>query len=173
MDAWPCVPTILSRRRVLRRNKYKFMKHVPPFSTLNQNGTEISNTSLLGQKYILFFYGQDDTPTCNKQVFTANEVANQAKDKGFAVFGVSPDKPAKHKKFVDKYGLKIDLLADPEKKMMYDFEAYGPKIFMGKEVTGVYRKAYLVDEKGQILKVIADVTAAQQGELILQALAVL
>ena len=173
MDAWPCVPTILSRRRVLRRNKYKFMKHVPPFSALNQNGTEISNTSLLGQKYILFFYGQDDTPTCNKQVFTANEVAEQAKAKGFVVFGVSPDKPAKHKKFVDKYGLKIDLLADPEKKMMYDFEAYGPKIFMGKEVTGVYRKAYLVDEKGQILKVITDVTAAQQGELILQALAAL
>lgn len=100
-------------------------------------------------------------------------MAEQAKAKGFVVFGVSPDKPAKHKKFVDKYGLKIDLLADPEKKMMYDFEAYGPKIFMGKEVTGVYRKAYLVDEKGQILKVITDVTAAQQGELILQALAAL
>ncbi|MBK8110593.1 MAG: redoxin domain-containing protein [Saprospiraceae bacterium] len=73
------------------------MKHIPPFSALNQNGTEISNTSLLGQKYILFFYGQDDTPTCNKQVFTANEVADKAKAKGFAVFGVSPDKPAKHK----------------------------------------------------------------------------
>ena len=146
------------------------MNTIPPFTALNQNGIEITHSSLLGHKYILFFYGQDDTPTCNKQVFTANDVVELAAGKGFRIFGVSPDKPAKHKKFVDKYGLKIDLLADPEKKMMYDFEAYGPKIFMGKEVTGVYRKAYFINEKGVILHVAEDVTAAKQGELITEVL---
>ena len=75
------------------------MKQFPHFSPSTKMAPK-SAIKPAGPKYILFFYGQDDTPTCNKQVFTANEVADQAKGKGFAVFGVSPDKPAKHKKFV-------------------------------------------------------------------------
>ena len=90
-SAGPCAATILPFRTL-------YHYETPPhFSALNQNGTEISNKKACWAKNTSSFYGQDDTPTCNKQVFTANEVADQAKGKGFAVFGVSPDKPAKHK----------------------------------------------------------------------------
>jgi thioredoxin-dependent peroxiredoxin len=139
----------------------------PIFSSQDQDGIVVSNKSLLGKKYILFFYGQDDTPTCTKQVCATNDVFDILSDQGYDVYGVSPDKVAKHQKFIAKYNLDINLLSDPDKTMMFAFEAYGPKMFMGKEVIGVYRKAYLIDEKGKIIHIIHEVNAAKQGEQLL------
>jgi thioredoxin-dependent peroxiredoxin len=138
----------------------------PKFIAHDQHGNEVSNESLIGKKYILFFYGQDDTPTCTKQVCSANDVFTKTLKAGYTTYGVSPDKPAKHLKFISKYDLKINLLSDPSKDMMFAFEAYGPKIFMGKEVIGVYRKAYFIDAAGKIEKIFDDVKAAEQGKLI-------
>jgi thioredoxin-dependent peroxiredoxin len=146
----------------------KIKDSVPSFESMNQDSELISNKNLLGKKYILFFYGQDDTPTCTKQVCAANDVYSQISKKGYTIYGVSPDKVAKHQKFISKYNLDIQLLSDPEKKMMFAFEAYGPKIFMGKEVIGVYRKAYVIDEKGKITQIIAEVNSAKQGEQLIE-----
>lgn len=148
----------------------KIKGKVPTFAVVDQNENAVSSKSLLGKKYILFFYGQDDTPTCTKQVCAANSVYDAAIKKGYEVYGVSPDKPTKHKKFIDKYNLEIQLLSDPSKEMMFAFEAYGPKIFMGKEVIGVYRKTYFIDEKGIITGIIDEVNAAKQGDQILEIL---
>lgn len=145
---------------------------VPVFNVKDQIGNDISSSSLLGKKYILFFYGQDDTPTCSKQVFTANSVNDLVNESGYLLFGVSPDSVKKHQKFITKYDLKLNLLSDPEKKMMYAFEAYGPKVFMGKEVTGVYRKAYFINEDGIIENLLTDVVSADQGKLIKEVLKV-
>lgn len=145
-------------------------EHAPHFEVKNQHGAIVSNDVLKGKKYILFFYGQDDTPTCNKQVFSANDVSDIVTSNGYALFGVSPDGIKKHEKFIAKFDLKMDLLSDPDKKMMYDFEAYGPKVFMGKQVTGVYRKAYFIDEQGIIENVLTDVVSADQGKLITEVL---
>jgi thioredoxin-dependent peroxiredoxin len=142
----------------------------PNFEATNQNDEFINNKSLLGKKYILFFYGQDDTPTCTKQVCMANNVFGQIKAKGFEVYGVSPDSVKKHQKFIEKYELTIGLLSDPSKAIMYAFGAYGPKIFMGKNVIGVYRKTYFINEKGLIIGKIDEVKAANQGEQILAVL---
>ncbi len=148
----------------------KIGSKVPNFIALNQLGQEVTNKALLGNKYILFFYGQDDTPTCTKQVCAANAILEDARKAGFDIYGVSPDKVAKHQKFIQKYSLDINLLSDPDKEMMYGFEAYGPKIFMGKEVIGVYRKTYFIDGKGTIINIISEVNAAKQGEQILEKL---
>ncbi len=145
-------------------------EHAPHFEVKNQHGAIVSNDVLKGKKYILFFYGQDDTPTCNKQVFSANDVSDIVTSNGYALFGVSPDGIKKHEKFIAKFDLKMDLLSDPDKKMMYDFEAYGPKVFMGKQVTGVYRKAYFINEQGIIENVLTDVVSADQGKLITEVL---
>lgn len=141
---------------------------VPSFEAKDQNDQIISNQTLLGKKYILFFYGQDDTPTCTKQVCSANDALQDIKVKNYKVYGVSPDTVKKHQKFITKYNLQIDLLSDPDKMMMKDFESFGPKIFMGKEVNGVYRKAFVVNEQGLLVGKIEDVKAAEQGSQILE-----
>lgn len=143
---------------------------VPQFAAKDEAGQMVSNTSLLGQKYIVLFYGQDDTPTCTKQVCAASDVYADALAKGFKIFGISGDTVTKHQKFKAKYNLNIGLLSDPDKEMMKAFESFGPKIFMGKEVNGVYRKAYFIDEKGTIVGKIDEVKAAEQGTQILEVL---
>jgi peroxiredoxin Q/BCP len=148
----------------------KINDKAPEFHLQDQNENWISNVSLLGTKYVLFFYGQDDTPTCTKQVCAANSVFDEVQKAGYEIFGISPDKPKKHLKFKNKYNLKIQLLSDPDKQVMHNFEAYGPKIFMGKEVVGVYRKTYFIDELGKITGIIPEVVAANQGEQILEEL---
>jgi peroxiredoxin Q/BCP len=142
----------------------------PNFQSVDQNGNTVNNETLLGKKYILFFYGQDDTPTCTKQVCAANDVFNALQPAGYEVFGVSPDTVAKHQKFIAKYKLNISLLSDPSKEMMYAFGAYGPKVFMGKDVIGVYRKTYFINEKGIITGIIEEVKAADQGKQIMEIL---
>ena len=146
---------------------------VPSFTTKNENGELVSSQSLQGSKYIVLFYGQDDTPTCTKQVCAASDVYADAKAKGYQMFGVSGDTVGKHAKFKAKYNLNISLLSDPDKAMMKSFEAFGPKMFMGKEVNGVYRKAYFINESGKIVGKIDDVKAAEQGSQILEVLATL
>jgi thioredoxin-dependent peroxiredoxin len=143
---------------------------VPEFQTHDQDGNLLTNETLIGKKYILFFYGQDDTPTCTKQVCAADSIFDQLQNQGYEVYGVSPDSQAKHQKFIAKYKLNISLLSDPDKKTMYAFGAYGPKKFMGKDVIGVYRKTYFIDEKGIITGIIDEVKAAEQGNQILEIL---
>ncbi len=140
----------------------------PDFQAVDENGNIVNNETLLGKKYILFFYGQDDTPTCTKQVCAANDIFNQLQPIGYEVFGVSPDTVAKHQKFIAKYKLNISLLSDPSKQMMYAFGAYGPKKFMGKDVIGVYRKTYFINETGIITGIIDEVKAVDQGKQIME-----
>jgi thioredoxin-dependent peroxiredoxin len=146
----------------------KTNQKAPNFTATDQHGKIVNNENMLGNKYILFFYGQDDTPTCTKQVCAANEVFCKVQPAGYEVFGVSPDTVAKHQKFIAKYKLNISLLSDPSKEMMFAFAAYGPKIFMGKEVIGVYRKTYFIDEQGTITNIIEEVKAAEQGNQIME-----
>jgi thioredoxin-dependent peroxiredoxin len=143
---------------------------VPEFSSTDQHGQVVSNTSLKGKAYVLFFYGQDDTPTCTKQVCSTDASFAALAALGYTVFGVSPDTVKKHQKFIEKYGLKINLLSDPEKTMMFAFDAYGPKVFMGKDVIGVYRRAYVVNAEGTVVAAVMDVTSAIQGQQILDAI---
>ena len=72
---------------------------VPAFDVKDHNDEIVSNVTLIGKKYILFFYGQDDTPTCSKQVFSANEILSTVESKGYLLYGVSPDSVKKNQKF--------------------------------------------------------------------------
>ncbi|MBT8189295.1 MAG: redoxin domain-containing protein, partial [Bacteroidia bacterium] len=89
------------------------------------------------------------------------------KKRGYKIFGVSPDKSKKHQKFIDKYEFQYSLLADTEKKMIMDFGLWGPKKFMGREITGVYRTTVIVDENGVVSSIIKKVVTKSHGEQIL------
>ncbi len=141
---------------------------IPSFSLLNQDSEEVTSDGLLGQKYILFFYPKDDSPGCTKEACSIRDNFSAITKKGYKVFGISPDKEKKHAKFIDKYEFQYDLLADTEKKVIEAFGLWGPKQFMGKTITGVYRTTLLIDEKGHLEKVISKVVTKRHGEQILE-----
>lgn len=67
-----------------------------------------------------------------------------------AVVGVSPDTPASHVKFRAKHNVKVELLSDPEKKMLAAYGAWGMKNMYGKKVEGVIRSTVIVGPDGNV-----------------------
>ncbi len=143
-------------------------KKVPDFSLPNEKEETVSSESLLGKKYILFFYPKDDSPGCTKEACSVRDNYKAIQAKGYEIFGVSPDKAKKHQKFIDKYEFQYSLLADTEKKMIEDFGLWGAKKFMGREIHGVYRTTVLVDEKGIVEAIIPKVVTKSHGEQLLE-----
>ena len=143
---------------------------VPEFNIPNQKGDVVSNSSLLGTKYIVFFYPKDDSPGCTKQACSVRDNYTKLKREGYQIFGVSPDKVAKHAKFIDKYELPYQLLADTEKEMITAFGVWGHKKFMGKDIVGVIRNSFIINELGVITNIIAKVKTKEHGNELLQAI---
>jgi len=151
--------------------KIEIGKKLPNFSLLNQKEEEVSNDTLKGQKYVLFFYPKDDSPGCTKEACSIRDNFRKISKQGYKVFGVSPDTTKKHQKFIDKYEFQYDLLADTERKTLTDFGLWGPKKFMGREIIGVYRTTVLVDENGMVENIIEKVKTKEHGNQILDAIA--
>lgn len=143
---------------------------IPDFQAWTQDGTPVAKKDLLGKKAIIFFYPQDDTPTCTKEACNLRDNYSFFKNNGYEVFGVSKDSVKKHQKFIEKYDLPYTLIADPDLSMLNAFGFYGPKKFMGKEVIGTYRTTVIIDEKGMIGHIIDNVKAAEHTDQIKQAL---
>jgi peroxiredoxin Q/BCP len=87
------------------------------------------------------------------------------------VIGMSPDKPAKQKKFDEKYSLGFPLLADEDHAVAEAYGAWGEKSMYGKKYMGIIRSAYLVDEKGAIAEAWPKVSPKDTPKKLLAALA--
>ena len=81
--------------------------------------------------------------------------------------GISPDTPAAQKKFKDKYDLPFTLLADPDKKVVNEFEVVKEKNMYGKKVMGIERTTFLIDPQGRVAHVFPKVKAEGHAEEVL------
>ena len=143
---------------------------VPQFSANNENGDLVSSESLKGKKYVLFFYPKDDSPGCTKEACSIRDNYKLLTKRGYEIYGVSPDNEKKHQKFIGKYEFQYSLLADPDKKMINDFGLWGPKKFMGREIVGVHRTTFIINEEGVIEKILKKIKTKEHGSEILEAL---
>lgn len=137
---------------------------LPDFELKDENGNIVNNRTFSGNKVIISIYAQDDTPSCTKQVCSLNEDVSAFEKAGYKVYGLSPDAEKKHQKFKGKYNITYPLLSDPEREVLKSWGLFGPKKFMGKEVTGVYRSAIVLDENGIITHFIDKVVTATHGQ---------
>lgn len=143
----------------------------PDFLTNTESGSQFELGKLKGQKIVLFFYPKDDSPSCTKQCLSVKTNYNKIKNAGYKVYGISPDNQAKHKKFRDKYKFPYPLLEDPDHSICEKYGVWGPKLFMGREVIGVHRAAFLIDEEGFISAIIDRVVTKEHGLQILDSMA--
>lgn len=139
----------------------------PDFKGQIQNGEEVQLSDYAGSKLVLYFYPKDDTPGCTKEACNLRDNFSVLKEKGFKILGVSPDPIKKHTKFIDKYELPFDLLADEGKDVLNAYGVWGPKKFMGREYDGVHRVTFVIDENGTIEHVIKKVKTKEHAEQIL------
>ena len=125
----------------------------PAFSAKDQNGQTVNLADFKGRKVVLYFYPEDDTPTCTIQACNLRDNYSLLKKEGFAVLGVSPDDEKKHKKFEKKFNLPFTLVADPSHKILEKYGVWGEKQLFGRNYMGVHRTTFVLDEKGIIRKI--------------------
>jgi peroxiredoxin Q/BCP len=124
--------------------------NAPPFTLPDQDGRPVSLADFSGRKLIVYFYPADDTPGCTKEACQFNDNLHAFERAGVPVLGISPDDPASHVRFRDKYGLRFPLLSDPDHRVMDAYGAWGEKTLYGNTVVGVLRSTFLIDEQGRI-----------------------
>ena len=125
----------------------------PAFTGTDQNGSKISLKDYKGKKVVLYFYPEDDTPTCTIQACNLRDHYSLLKKNGFAVIGVSPDDVKKHKKFESKFDLPFALIADTSHAILKKYGVWDQKKLFGHEYMGVLRTTFVIDEKGLIRKI--------------------
>jgi thioredoxin-dependent peroxiredoxin len=125
----------------------------PAFTGKDQNGNTVSLTALKGQKVVLYFYPEDDTPVCTVQSCNLRDNYGLLKQHGFTVIGISPDGVDSHKKFEEKFSLPFTLVADEKKAILEKYGVWGEKNLYGHKHMGVHRNTFLIDEKGVIRKI--------------------
>lgn len=141
----------------------------PAFKGKDQNGKPVSLADFKGKKVILYFYPEDDTPTCTIQACNLRDNFGLLKKEGFVVLGVSPDEEKKHKKFEAKYDLPFTLVADPDHTIIDQYGVWGEKQLYGRNYMGLHRTTFLIDEKGVIRKIFLRPKNKQHTEEILSA----
>jgi peroxiredoxin Q/BCP len=122
----------------------------PAFSLPTDDGSTMSLKDLRGKKVVLYVYPAAMTPGCTKQACDFRDNLQRFVDAGYAVVGLSPDKPEKLAAFREKDGLTFPLLSDVSKQTLTAYGAYGEKQLYGKTVVGVIRSTFLLDEKGRV-----------------------
>ncbi|MGZ4616000.1 MAG: thioredoxin-dependent thiol peroxidase [Actinomycetes bacterium] len=122
----------------------------PDFTLPDAAGTGVTLSDLRGQKVIVYFYPAASTPGCTKQACDFRDNLASLQAAGYAVLGISPDKPEKQAKFRDEENVNFPLLCDPERGVLEAYGAFGEKQMYGKTVTGVIRSTFVVDEDGKI-----------------------
>ena len=138
----------------------------PSFTMQNQDGENVSLDSLKGKKTIVYFYPAASTPGCTTQACDFRDNINGLKSAGYTVLGISPDLPAKLKKFKDKESLNFELLSDPDNKVQEAFGAYGEKSMYGKTYLGTIRSTFVLDQNHIVTHALYNVKAKGHIEML-------
>ena len=129
----------------------------PQFTLTDGNGNTVSLADYLGKKVVLYFYPKDNTPGCTRQACAFAGAYDALRKKGVEVIGISKDSVASHAKFAEKYSLPFVLLSDPERMAIEAYGVWQEKKQYGKVSMGVVRTTFLIDEQGNIAKIMPKV----------------
>jgi peroxiredoxin len=141
----------------------------PNFTSVNQDGENISLSQYRGKKnVVLYFYPKDDTPGCTIEANEFTALIEEFDAADTVVLGVSKDTCEKHQKFINKYNLKVELLADTGGELCELYGTWGERKFMGKTYMGIGRSTFVIDKQGTLSEVNYKVKAKGHAQLILE-----
>lgn len=128
----------------------------PDFSGENQDGKLVKLASFKGKKnVVLYFYPKDMTPGCTTEACDFRDKFK--KFKTAVILGISIDPPERHQRFIDKYDLPFELIADENKQIVNKYGVWQEKKLYGKTFMGIVRSTFIIDKKGVVQKVFSRV----------------
>ncbi len=140
----------------------------PDLTLSDQFGQEHRLSENLGQWTLLYFYPKDNTPGCTAEACGIRDAFPDFRKLKIAVFGVSADTVASHKKMAEKHSLPFTLLADTDKTAAKAYGVWGKKKFMGREFMGIKRMSFLIGPGGHIRKIYDEVKPAAHAREVLE-----
>ncbi len=129
----------------------------PAFTLVDKDGKLVSISDFLGKKVVLYFYPKDNTPGCTRQACAFASAYSEFERKNAVVIGISKDSVSSHEKFAEKYNLPFILLSDPELQAIHAYGVWQEKKLYGKTSMGVVRTTFLINEQGNIIKIMSKV----------------
>jgi peroxiredoxin Q/BCP len=136
----------------------------PEFSLQNQDAKTKTLKDYAGQWLVLYVYPKDDTPGCTIQGKSFTATKSEFERLGVKVVGLSEDDVASHKNFCNKFSFTIDLLADPQFKLLKAM-GVGQSEYKGKMYWD--RTTFLIDPGGVVRKVYAKVNPEGHEKILL------
>jgi thioredoxin-dependent peroxiredoxin len=139
----------------------------PDFTLTSDSGEAVTLSSLRGAPVVLYFYPKDDTPGCTAQACGIRDAWGEFERSGAVVLGVSPDSAESHVQFRDKYELPFTLLADEDHSVSEAYGTWVEKEYDGKTYMGVERSTFMIDEAGNVSKVMRNVKPLEHADDVL------
>ena len=145
----------------------KIGNKAPYFESINQNGDKVKLSDFIGKKVVLYFYPRDNTPGCTAQACNLKDNYKTLQKNGYTILGISKDSPKSHQKFINKFDLPFDLIADEDQNVHMKYGTWIEKSMYGKNYMGTARWTFLIDEKGNIENIIQKVKTKEHTSQIL------
>tara|TARA_B100000470_G_scaffold130554_1_gene101040 strand:- start:757 stop:1203 length:447 start_codon:yes stop_codon:yes gene_type:complete len=145
----------------------KIGNKAPDFESINQNGDKVKLSDFIGKKVVLYFYPRDNTPGCTAQACNLKDNYKTLQKNGYTILGISKDSPKSHQKFINKFDLPFDLIADEDQNVHMKYGTWIEKSMYGKNYMGTARWTFLIDEKGNIENIIQKVKTKEHTSQIL------
>ena len=141
----------------------------PDFELPTDGGGTINLSHFHGRKVVLYFYPKDNTPGCTTEAIDFSAALGAFAEAEAVVIGISPDSVASHDKFKAKHDLGVILAADPERKVIERYGAWGEKMMYGRTTMGVIRSTFLIGADGTIRRIWRNVRVKGHVESVLAA----
>ena len=119
----------------------------PDFTAAATGGT-FSLASQAGKRVVLFFYPKDNTPGCTTESLAFRDLSPQFEAAGAVIVGISRDSVKSHDNFKAKLELPYVLVSDGDEQVCLAYNVIKNKKMYGKEVRGIERSTFLIDERG-------------------------
>jgi peroxiredoxin Q/BCP len=150
--------------------KLEVGQSAPLFELPNDEGVVIELSELKGQNVVLYFYPKDDTPGCTIEAQDFTKKIKEFEKFDCVVLGISKDDIASHCKFIEKYSLAFNLLADEKGETCQKYGVITEKSMFGKKYMGIDRSTFLIDKLGKISHIWRSVKVNGHVEEVLAAL---
>lgn len=142
---------------------------VPDVGLMDADGADFTLARYRGNPLVVYFYPKADTPGCTNEAKDFTSLSAEFAALGVPVVGISKDKPAKLKKFADKYGLTVTLASDEPGDACEAFGTWVEKSLYGRKYMGIERATFLIDAGGNVLRVWPKVKVKGHAAEVLEA----
>lgn len=144
-------------------------QQAPIFSSKNQLNQLVNLSDYAGKKNIvLYFYPKDDTPGCTIEANDFTRLAEEFSKYDTVVIGVSKDSCESHVDFINKYGLKVDLLADTSGELCESYGVWREREKNGVKSMAILRSTFIIDKQGKLVDVAYGVTHEGHAQEVLE-----